>query len=140
MKPVTLECPRCGAPLEVTPEVDHCTCGFCGAREIVRRRGSMVFLKPLDELVGRIQSPAARIASDLALERLTQDLCEMETATEREVAARKHGSAWLAFALTDCAGAAWSVVLDQPAVCAFFTSLLSVGALFWCVAKIRAAV
>ena len=78
---VSLKCTGCGASLDITPDLEVFTCTYCGARQMVRRGGGTVSLKPLEEAISRVQQGTDRTASELAVRRLREDL----TAADREL-------------------------------------------------------
>ena len=61
---VTLPCPACGAPLQVTAGLDRLTCPHCGAGHIVRRSGDQVSLAPATEPIRPVQQASGTTASD----------------------------------------------------------------------------
>ena len=71
---VSLICTSCGASLDITPDLDIFSCGYCGHRLLVRRSGGTVSLKSLEEAVSRVQHGTDRTAAELALRRLREDL------------------------------------------------------------------
>jgi predicted RNA-binding Zn-ribbon protein involved in translation (DUF1610 family) len=74
---IPLECPNCGARLEVTEDLDRFACGHCGKQLMVRRGGGIVALKPVvDELKG-VKVGVDRTASELAIPRLEKEIGEL---------------------------------------------------------------
>lgn len=81
IRTLTLKCPSCGAALEVSPDMEHFSCGYCGIEQIVQRRGGTVSLKLIAESISRVQVGTDRTAAELALVRLKHEL----TATDAKL-------------------------------------------------------
>ena len=75
---ITLKCTGCGASLDITPDLDVFSCGYCGARQLVRRSGGTVSLKPVEEAISRVQQGTDRTAAELAVRRLREDLAAID--------------------------------------------------------------
>jgi DNA-directed RNA polymerase subunit RPC12/RpoP len=74
---IPLECPNCGARLEVTEDLDRFACSHCGNQLMVRRGGGIVALKPVvDELKG-VRAGTDKTASELAIPRLEKEIAEL---------------------------------------------------------------
>jgi hypothetical protein len=74
---VALKCPNCGGKLEVTGQMSHFACGYCGANVKVLRQGGTVSLS-LEDAIARVQIGTDRTAAELALRRLKEELAEAE--------------------------------------------------------------
>lgn len=85
---VVLNCPNCGAKLEITPEIDRFVCIHCGTQEIVKRSGGIVSIQPLVEGMSRIQQGTDKTAAELAIRRLTEEIAAAKS-TPLEVDSRK---------------------------------------------------
>lgn len=75
---VTLSCPSCGAPLQVTNDIDRFACAHCGAEHVVRRGGGIVSLEPVVSVLRDVRVGVDRAVSELALPRLTAEISELE--------------------------------------------------------------
>jgi hypothetical protein len=75
---VTLSCPSCGGKLEITSDLDRFACGYCGKEQVVRRGGGVVSLAPVVEGLKQVQVGVDKTASELALQRLKQDIADLE--------------------------------------------------------------
>jgi len=74
---IVLECPQCGAGLEITDDLEHFACAHCHARLLVNRGGGVVSLKPMvDELKG-VKVGVDKTASELAIVRLRGELAAL---------------------------------------------------------------
>ena len=83
---VSLRCAGCGANLEVDPDVDHFTCGYCRTPQEVVRRGGMVILRKLGDAIARVQRGTDKTAAELAIPRLEREIEEVETRRARAIA------------------------------------------------------
>ncbi|CAN7782584.1 hypothetical protein LJR175_008228 [Variovorax sp. LjRoot175] len=84
---MALRCAGCGANLEVDPEVDHFTCGYCRTPQEVVRRGGIVLLKKLGDAISRVQRGTDKTAAELAIPRLEREILELESKRVRDLAA-----------------------------------------------------
>ena len=75
---VTLSCPTCGGQLQITKDLERFACGHCGNEHVVRRGGGIVTLSPVVEGLKRIERGTDRVAAELALKRLSEELRESE--------------------------------------------------------------
>lgn len=78
---VALKCPNCGGRLEVSKEMSHFACGYCGANVQVQRRGGTIALS-LGEAIERVQVATDKTAAELALKRLKEEAVEAESTRE----------------------------------------------------------
>jgi len=89
MKILNMKCPNCGGALEIGPEVSNFTCGYCGSEQFVERQGGVVQLKLLQKTVSAIQNDTNRVADELAVVRLKQELESLEQKQKQEIADTK---------------------------------------------------
>jgi hypothetical protein len=75
MQIISLECKRCGAPLQIREGVDQLACAHCAAQMYVERGGGAVSLQ-LVEALGSIRTGAVQTAAELALVRLEKEIAE----------------------------------------------------------------
>ena len=68
---LSLRCASCGAPLTVPPELKQFTCRYCGTEQQVVADGDVLYLR---SSVRAIESSTERVASELALQRLREEL------------------------------------------------------------------
>lgn len=71
---ITLQCPNCGARLEIAGDMEHFACGYCGSEVVVQRRGGTVGLKLVKDAIERVQRGTDRSASELTLVRLEREI------------------------------------------------------------------
>lgn len=77
---VSMDCVKCGAMLEIHPDMEHFSCGYCGASLMVERKGGAVVLKlkQLVEAVAKVQIGTDKTAAELAINRLLEEKKEIE--------------------------------------------------------------
>ena len=75
---VNLNCLNCGAKLKITDNIFEFACQYCGATQIVERTGGIVALKFLSDKLDRVQSSVDRTAAELKIQRLKNELEELE--------------------------------------------------------------
>ena len=83
MRTISLKCTGCGASLDITPDLQVFSCGYCGARQLVRRSGGTVSLKSVEEAVSRVQHGTDRTAAELAVRRLREELTATDAALKQ---------------------------------------------------------
>jgi ribosomal protein S27AE len=71
---LTLNCPNCGAGLEISPDMESFACGYCGSQQRVERRGGTVSLKLVTDAIAKVQAGTDRTASELAISRLATEI------------------------------------------------------------------
>jgi len=81
-----LDCVGCGAPLDIAPDLNRFACGYCGAQQMVHRRGGTVSLTKLQTAVQAVQRATDRTAAELALPRLARELVEAEASMKSALA------------------------------------------------------
>ena len=75
---VALECPKCGARLEVTPDLETFACGHCGASVRVRRSGGTISIERIEARLSNLERNTDRTAAELAIVRHEKDLARIE--------------------------------------------------------------
>lgn len=105
VRTVALRCASCGARLEISPDVDQFSCAYCGTEQCVVRSGGTIALKMIGEAIARVESASDRTAAELALQRLSGKIADLEREKSQAMAR-------------------W----DQRAASAFSTPLLGYGA------------
>jgi hypothetical protein len=75
---VTLSCPSCGGKLQITADIERFACAFCGNEHIVKRGGGIITLSPVVEGLKNVQTGVDKTASELAIQRLTREIAELE--------------------------------------------------------------
>jgi ribosomal protein S27AE len=73
---LSLQCPNCAASLEVADDMQDFSCGYCGSRQSVIRRGGTVSLKLIGDAIARVQTGTDKTAAELALARLSKELVD----------------------------------------------------------------
>ena len=73
---ISLKCPGCGAALNVSPDMEQFSCGYCGSEQIVLRRGGTVALSLIGDAIAKVQAGTDRTAAELAIQRLREDLAK----------------------------------------------------------------
>jgi hypothetical protein len=88
--PIRLSCPRCGAGLEITTDIDRFICLHCGTQQLVKRGGGIISLHPLVEGIARVQQGTDRTAAELVIRRLIEEIAvaKAEEAAAIEVASQ----------------------------------------------------
>jgi hypothetical protein len=81
-----LQCAGCGAPLDITPDLDTFACSFCGTAQRVERKGGIVALKRVEAAIHAVQRGTDRTAAELALVRLTKEIAEAEEKRAQAIA------------------------------------------------------
>jgi len=75
---VSLSCPSCGGKLQITSDIERFACSYCGIEHIVRRGGGIITLAPVVEGLKKVQTGVDKTASELAIQRLTREISELE--------------------------------------------------------------
>jgi len=130
---VALNCPGCGAALEVGPALTQLACGYCGKSAMVDRSGGTVALLPMVAAIERVQAATDKTAAELALVRLRAEQVTLQQSyrgeQERHAAeARKTttGAAGLSVVLAFVAALAlWIAVAATDEVRAWAILILS---------------
>jgi hypothetical protein len=86
---ITLSCPSCGGKLEITKDVEQFACAHCGNEHVVRRGAGIVSLAPVMEGLQKVQASSDRVRAELAIQRLTAELAEVQHQREAAEARRK---------------------------------------------------
>src|SRR5215218_10221015 len=73
MPPIALQCPSCGATLQITPDMETFASGHCGTQQIVRREGGTVSLKVISDAIAGVKASTDRVAAELEVRRLRDD-------------------------------------------------------------------
>lgn len=116
LKTLTLKCPSCGAALDVTPDMDRFTCGYCGIEQVVKRHGGTVALKLLGDAIARVQHGTDRTAAELTLRRLCDELATLEQE-------RQQFLAWAAKIESDNQGAVVGILVVGVGLCVVLFSV-----------------
>lgn len=80
---ITLSCPSCGGRLQITSSIERFACANCGNEHLVKRHGGVIFLAPVVETLQSIQTGTDRMASELAIARLKDEIKEIEAFIEK---------------------------------------------------------
>src|SRR4051794_36095268 len=80
---VTLKCPNCGGNLAITPDLEVFACGYCGTQQVVRRSGNTVSLKLIGDAIAGVKAGTDRIAAEMELRRLRDDLADIDKEGEK---------------------------------------------------------
>ena len=78
-----LDCPSCGATLNIPDGLEKCTCEYCGSQSQVTRGGGIVELQTLLKTVSTIEKHTSRAADELSLARATKTLKRLERDFEK---------------------------------------------------------
>ena len=73
---VSLDCPGCGASLEVRPALSQLACGYCGKVAMVERGGGTIALVPMIAAIERVQVGTDKTAAELAMARLRGEIAD----------------------------------------------------------------
>jgi transcription elongation factor Elf1 len=99
---VTLSCPTCGGKLQITADIERFACAHCGNEHIVKRAGGIIALAPVVESLQKVQTGVDKTASELAIQRLTREISELERYYSQLWDARlKKQNSLLSFLYTD---------------------------------------
>lgn len=74
----SIACPSCGGKLKPTDQHGHFVCIYCGTEQQVVRHGNTVTLEPIADTLDKT-------ASELALQRLRQQMPELQAEFDRRV-------------------------------------------------------
>lgn len=74
LKVIAMNCPNCGAHLDVASDLETFACAYCGSTIKVTRHGGTVSLVRIEQAIGGIKTSTERIAAELALKRLKHEL------------------------------------------------------------------
>jgi DNA-directed RNA polymerase subunit RPC12/RpoP len=86
---INLNCTNCGGKVEIYQDMERFACGYCGAGQIVQRRGGTVALKAVTEAIQNAQIATDKTAAEPAVARLQRELLELYTKGERLWAAEE---------------------------------------------------
>lgn len=78
MKVLKLGCANCGAPLEISADLEVFACGYCGTQQRVERSGGTVALRKVETAIKAVQRGTDRTAAELALPRLRRELANLQ--------------------------------------------------------------
>lgn len=67
---ITIKCETCSSSLDISPEMNKLACGYCGASQIVERKGGTVNLRLVTDAIKKVQIGTDKTAAELALKRL----------------------------------------------------------------------
>ncbi len=81
-----LKCSGCGAPLEISSDIDDFSCSYCGAAQLVKRRGGTVSLSLIGDAIAKVQIGTDKAATELAIKRLRDDLMTLRQAQNAKAA------------------------------------------------------
>src|SRR5215210_5749739 len=82
---LNLKCVNCGAGLEISPDMSRFACGYCGAEQLVERKGGTVFLKSVTDAISKVQVGTDKTAAELAIKRLEGELVQAELEHNRKL-------------------------------------------------------
>lgn len=80
LKFIPVKCAGCGGNLDITPEMENFSCGYCGTAQVVQRSGGTISLKVVGDAIKRVQVGTDKTAAELAIKRLTGELAFMQQA------------------------------------------------------------
>lgn len=72
MEKIVLDCLKCGAPLEITQDMELFRCPYCGMNHLVERVNNFSQLIPLERRVEHLESEQARFQDTLTLKEIEQ--------------------------------------------------------------------
>ena len=81
---VSLTCPNCGGKLQVSTTIDRFACIYCGNEYIVNRGEGIIFLQPVVEGLKKVHSGVDKTASELAIQRLSEEIATLEITKSEE--------------------------------------------------------
>jgi hypothetical protein len=71
---INLTCPKCGGKLQITNDIDHFSCGYCGNELIIQRSGGAITVAPIVEGLKEVKVGVDKTASELAIKRLEGEI------------------------------------------------------------------
>lgn len=89
LKTIPIKCAGCGGNLDITPEMENFSCGYCGTAQVVQRSGGTISLKVVGEAIKRVQVGTDKTAAELAIKRLNGELASLENQIIANAAAMK---------------------------------------------------
>ncbi|MFC1744833.1 hypothetical protein ACFL35_12655 [Candidatus Riflebacteria bacterium] len=82
---ITLTCPSCNGKLEITPDVERFSCGYCGNEHIVKRGGGIVRLEAVTQAIQEVKTEVKGVkegmdkaVAELATKRLKEEITELK--------------------------------------------------------------
>jgi hypothetical protein len=88
---VSLDCPGCGASLQIGPSLSQLACGYCGKVATVERTGGTIALLPMVAAIERVQLGTDKTAAELAMARLSREIAKAEEfASQMEAFSKEH--------------------------------------------------
>jgi len=75
---IKLTCPTCGGKLQITPDVNRFSCGYCGNEHIVKQAGNVVIVEPVAAQLKEMKRGVDKTASELAINRLIKEIAELK--------------------------------------------------------------
>jgi hypothetical protein len=73
---LNLKCPNCSGNLEISEEMISFACGYCGASQLVERKGGTVSLKLFADAISKVQIGTDRTAAELAIQRIKGEMLQ----------------------------------------------------------------
>ena len=73
----SLNCLKCGATLEIGPNINQFNCGYCGAAQVVQRGGGIIALSLMDA-IQQVRVGTDKTAAELAIARIQGEIKQLQ--------------------------------------------------------------
>ena len=91
---IPMKCTSCGGSLEISSEMEHFSCGYCGTAMLVERKGGTIALKMVTDGLKAVQAGTDKTAAELALKRLESELFALRIAANEKKTSMEMGRFW----------------------------------------------
>jgi DNA-directed RNA polymerase subunit RPC12/RpoP len=78
LQAILLECPNCGAQLQITDDLDRFACAHCSTSILVHREGGAVSLRRMEAVLHQVRDSTEKTAAELAIARYEKELAEVQ--------------------------------------------------------------
>lgn len=76
---IQLQCPNCGAQLQIGADLETFACAYCSTAILVQREGGTVSLRRVEATLDDVRDSTVKAAAELALARYQKELAEVES-------------------------------------------------------------
>jgi uncharacterized Zn finger protein (UPF0148 family) len=77
LEAIVLECPNCGAQLQITDDLGRFACAHCATSIVVQREGGTVSLRRVEAVLDQVRDSTEKAAAELAIARYEKELAEV---------------------------------------------------------------
>ena len=96
LQAILLECPNCGAQLQITDDLDRFACAHCSTSILVHREGGTVSLRRMEAVLHQVRDSTEKTAAELAIARYEKELAGVQALYE-ELDSRNSSTVGVAF-------------------------------------------